>query len=50
MWLLDGMSLLRNHEARNMNILDLMWLLDGITLLHNHEARNMNILNLTYFF
>jgi len=39
MWLLDGMTLLLyNHEARNMNILNLMWLLDGMTLLCNHEV------------
>ena len=48
MWLLDGMVLLLyKHEARNMNILNLMWLLDGMTLLRNHEARNMSIFNLT---
>jgi len=48
MWLLDDMTLLCNHEARSMNILNLMWLLDSTTLHRNHEARsNMNNLNLT---
>ena len=48
MLLLDGMTLhCNNHEAKSMNILNLMWILDGMMLLRNHEARNMNILNLT---